>query len=188
MAPTLGLVDDGDSLEEVLFLRDDIAALAWAVEDRLQGDLDSPLDTHEMYLDRIKADPPPPPPVATPNGPQIYYTMETPVPDYWIPMVPVKTTQGALYLRRGTMEIPTSVGLRKIQARAVVLEPSHPFFLADRVVPRSGVHVKRYFRRTRSSDGTTFVWLARKSGLGRGPGWSGLRFDIVREMAKAKGA
>ncbi len=188
LAPTLGIVDDADAIEEVLFLRDDIAALAWAVEDRLQGDLDSPVDTHEVYLERMKADPPPSPPLAKPGGPQIYYTMETPVPDYWIPMVPVQTKQGGLYLRRGTMEIPTSGGLQKIQARAVVLEPTHPFFVADYVVPRSGVQVERYFRRTRSSDGTTFLWLARKSGLGRGPGWSGLRFDIVRDMAKAKGA
>jgi hypothetical protein len=188
MAPTLGVVDDADSLEEVLFLRDDIAALAWAVEDRLQGDLDAAVNPHEMYLDRLKADPPPTPPVAIPGGPQIYYTMETPVPDYWIPMVPVQTTEGVLYLRRGTMEIPTSGGLVKIKPRALILEPTRPFFLADHVVPRAGVQVDRYFRRTRSSDGTTFLWLARKSGLGRGPGWSGLRFDIVRDMAKAKGA
>lgn len=186
MAPTLGVVDDAESIESVLFLRDDIAALAWAVEDRLQGDLDVAIDTHEIYMDRLKADPPPPPPVATPNGPQIYYTMETPVPDHWIPLVPVKTPQGALYLRRGTMEVPTSSGLKKILARAEVLEPSHPFFLADRVVPRSGVQVNRYFRRTRSSDGTTFLWLARKTGLGRGSGWSGLRFDLVRKMTPAK--
>jgi hypothetical protein len=188
MAPTLGLVEEGEALEEVLFLRDDIAALAWAVEDRLQGDLDSPLDTHEIYLDRLKRNPPPAPPTATADGPQIYYTIETPVPDYWIPMVPVQTKEGALYLRRGTMEVPTSAGLQKILARAVVLEPTHPFLLADRVVRRSGVQVDRYFRRTRSSDGTTFLWLARKSGFGRGPGWSGLRFDIVRDMGPAKSA
>jgi hypothetical protein len=183
MAPTLGVVDDADALEQVLFLRDDIAALAWAVEDRLQGDLDAAVNPHEMYLARLVANPAPNPPTATTDGPQIYYTMETPVPDYWIPMVPVETPQNALYLRRGTMEIPTSSGLMKIQARAEILEPQHPFFVADHVVPRSGVQVERYFRRTRSSDGTTFLWLARKSGLGRGPGWSGLRFDIVRDMA-----
>jgi hypothetical protein len=182
MAPTLGVVDDADAVEDVRFLRDDLAALAWAVEHQLQGDLDSAVDAHEMYLERIKADPPPAPPVATPNGPQIYYTIETAVPDNWIPMVPVQTPQGALYLRRGTMEIPTSGGLVKLKARALVLEPSHPFFLADHVLPRSGVQVERYFRRTRSSDGSTFVWMARKSGQGRGPGWSGLRFDIVQKM------
>jgi hypothetical protein len=186
MAPTLGVVDDADALEEVLFLRDDLAAMAWAVEHQLQGDLDSPLDAYELYLQRIKADPPPSPPTAQPGGPNLYYTLETSVADNWIPMVPVKSPQDELFLRRGTMEIATSTGFVNLKAHALILEPQHPFFVADRVLSRAGVLVDRYFRRTRSSDGSTFVWMARKSGPGKGPGWSGLRFDIVRDMAKAK--
>ncbi len=128
MAPTLGVVDDADALEEVLFLRDDLAAMAWAVEHQLQGDLDSPLDAYELYLQRIKADPPPPPPTAEPGGPNLYYTLETSVPDNWIPMVPVKSPQGELFLRRGTMEIATSTGFVNLKAHALILEPQHPFF------------------------------------------------------------
>jgi hypothetical protein len=182
MVPTLGVVDDGDPLEEVLFLRDDMAAMAWAVEHQLQGDLDAPIDTHEAYLDRLALNPPPPPPAATAGGPKVYYTLEVPVPEYWIPMVPVQTAQGALYLRRGTMEIPTSSGPILVKARALMLDPGKPFFVADRVVPQAGVQADRYFRRTRSSDGTTYLWMARKSGAGRGMGWSGLRFDVVEDM------
>ena len=185
MAPTLGVVDDGDALEEVLFLRDDMAAMAWAVQHQLQGDLDSPLDAYGLYLERIKADPPPPPPVATADGPKIYYTLESTPPDNWIPLVSVRSPQGELYLRRGTLEIPTSSGFEKLKARALILEPEHPFFVADRVVSMAGVRVDRYFRYTRSSDGTVFVWMARKSLQGRGPGWSGLRFDIAQDMKAA---
>jgi hypothetical protein len=183
MAPTLGLTMDAAAIEEVLFLRDDMAAMAWAVENQLQDDLDAPVNAYQMYLQRIAKNPPPPPPVATAGGPQIYYTLETPVPDNWIPMVPVQTPQGALYLRRGIMESGSPSA--NLQARALVLEPQHPFFVADRNVPRSGVQVERYFRYTRSSDGSVFLWLARKSGQGRGSGWSGLRFDIVRDMKKS---
>jgi hypothetical protein len=103
-------------------------------------------------------------------------------------MVPIKSPQDELFLRRGTMEIATSTGFVNLKTHALILEPEHPFFVADRVLSRAGVLVDRYFRRTRSSDGSTFVWMARKSGPGRGPGWSGLRFDIVRDMAKAKTA
>jgi hypothetical protein len=185
MAPTLGVVTEGEDVEEVQFLRDEMAAMAWAVEHRLQGDLDSMVDAHERYLDRLKADPSPPPPTANPGGPEIFYTLETPVPDNWIPLVPVRSPQGELFLRRGTMEIPTATGFDKIKARARVLEPEHPFFIADRIVSRSGVLVRRYFRYSRSSDGTIFVWLARKSDQGRGTGWSGLRFDLVRDLEAA---
>lgn len=180
-----GAIFGGDALEEVLFLRDDMAAMAWAVEHQLQGDLDAPLDAYGMYLQRIKADPLPPPPKATLGGPEIYYTLETSVPDNWIPMVPVQSPQNELFLRRGTMEIATAGGFVFLKAHALILEPQHPFFVADRVVSRAGVLVDRYFRRTRSADGSTFVWMARKSAQGRGPGRSGLRFDIVRDMAQS---
>ena len=113
---------------------------------------------------------------------------KTPVPDNGIPMVPVQSPQGELFVRRGTMEIPVGGGtFQLLKARAVLLEPQHAFLVADRVIPRAGLLADRYFRRTRSSDGTVFLWLARKAGRGRGPGWSGLRFDIVRNMTSAAG-
>jgi hypothetical protein len=186
LASTLGVTDDADALEEVLFLRDDQAAMAWGVEHKLQGDLDRALDAYELYLQRIKADPPPGPPVASADGPEIYYTLENFPPDNWIPMVPVQTATGELFLRRGTLEIPTSSGFQLLKAHALILDPANPFFVADRVISRTGLQVDRYFRRTRSSDGSTFVWMARKAELGKGPGWSGLRFDLVRDVAPAK--
>jgi hypothetical protein len=51
-----------------------------------------------------------------------------------------------------------------------------------RVHPREGAEVKRYFRRTRWTDGSTVTWLAHRGGLGLGPGWSGLAFDLVRPL------
>ncbi len=185
LAPTLGLVQDAAELEEVMFLRDDMAAMAWAVENELQGDLDLAINGQQAYLQRLQTNPPAAPPPAIPGGPQVYYTVEQPVPDNWIPMVPVQASQGTLYLRRGTMEIPTTQGLLYVTPRALVLDPGQPFFLADRVLPPTGVQVDRYFRRTRAMDGSTYLWLARKSGPGRGPGWSGLRFDLVRNVATA---
>jgi hypothetical protein len=183
LTPMLGVVEEGDALEEVQFLRDDMAAMAWAVENQLQGDLDAPVDGQEAYLRWLQLNPAPAPPKATPAGPQIYYTVEIPVPNNWIPLVPVQTTQGALYLRRGIIEIPTTGGIVTVTARALLLDPGKPFFLADHVVPRSGVLADRYFRRTRSSSGGTYLWLARKSGPAAGPGWSGLRFDVVQTEA-----
>jgi hypothetical protein len=178
-------VQDASDLEEVMFLRDNMAAMAWAVEHQLPGDLDSAVNAQEAYLQRLAVNPAALPPQATAGGPQIYYTLEQPVPDNWIPLVPVQTPSGALYLRRGTMEIPTQQGLLYVVPRALILQPGEPFFLADRALPPTGILVDRYFRRTRSVDGSTYVWLARKSGPGRGPGWSGLRFDLAQDMAKA---
>lgn len=183
MAPTLGVVDEADPLEEVLFLRDDMAAMAWAVEHRLPSDLDSATDVYALFQQRLAANPPPPPPVLVEGGPSIAYTLEKTPPDNWIPMVPVLSPQNELFLRRGTMEVPTTSGFVKLQARGAILEPQHPFFVTDRAVPRTGIQVDRYFRYTRSSDGSPFLWLARRSGQGHGSGWSGLRFDTVDKLA-----
>jgi hypothetical protein len=177
LAPTLGVVENADDLEHVRFLRDDMAAMAWAVEHQLQGDLDAPVDAHEAYLQRIQANGLS---AAPASGSSLYYTVEIPPPDNWIPMVPVRTPQGALYLRRGTLEILTAHGPIYVPPRALILHPGQPFFLADHVVPRSGIQAERYFRRTRAMDGTTYLWLSRKSGPGTGMGWSGLRFDVVQ--------
>ncbi len=100
-------------------------------------------------------------------------------------MVPVQTAQGALYLRRGTMEIPTQGGMYQVIPRALLLDPGEPFFVRDHVIPRSGLLADRYFRRARSSAGATYLWLARKAGPGEGMGWSGLRFDTVRAEKSA---
>jgi len=185
LASTLGVVEEGDALEEVLFLRDDMAAMAWAIEHQLQGDLDDPVDGHEAYLRWRQVNPAPPPPAATPNGPRIFSTLQTSPPNNWIPLVPVKAPNGGLFLRRGTMALPTQRGIVNISARALLLNPGRPFFLADHIVPRSGIKASRYFRRARAADGSTYVWMARTSGCGTGPGWSGLRFDLVQPVRAA---
>jgi hypothetical protein len=149
-----------------------MAAMAWAIEDTLQGDMDSGFDAQAGALQRQAASTPPPP-HATAGEPTVYYTEEISPPDNWVPLVPVTTAQSALLLRRGTMGTP---------ARAQILEPGRPFVVNDRTVPRAGLQTTRYFRRARTPAGATVLWLARRSGPGTGEGWSGLRFDAVRDM------
>jgi hypothetical protein len=177
---------EGATLEDVLFLRDEMAAMGWAVEEALQGPLDAPVDGYESYFKRLLDNPPPGPPEATPGGPSIYYLLGTSVPDNWIPLVPVVTSppQKVLYLRRGRIDRP-GIDSNTFRARALILNPSQPFFVTDQAVSRAGVEVSRYFRRIRWSDGSTFVWMARKIRPGRGPGWSGLAFDLIKPIGQA---
>jgi hypothetical protein len=183
LPPPAGLVTDADPLEDVLFLRDNMAAMAWGVERKLQGALDLAVDGYEQYLARLKLNGPPASSPAPPGSPPVAYTLEQPVPDNWIPFIPVQTPAGALMFRRGTMEIPTASGLLKLQPHTSILEPGTPYFLTDRVITPAGVTVTQYLRRTRRPDGSTLVWTARRSGPGQGSGWSGLRFDFLRAAA-----
>jgi uncharacterized protein YcbX len=120
LAPALGLTDDAAPIEDVLFLRDNIAALAWAVERTLNGSLDLPVDGYERYLARLRLDLLGQPAQPSAAGPDISYTLEYPVPDNWIPMTPVLTQTGSLVLRRGTMDIPGPGG---DPTRAAQLDP-----------------------------------------------------------------
>ena len=113
----------------------------------------------------------------------ISYTLEYPVPDNWIPMIPVLTQGGSLVLRRGTMDIPGPGGtVVQLRPHSSILEPGVPFYLTERVVSPTGIAVRKYFRRTRAADGTTFAWVGRRTTPGSGPGWSGLKFDFLRNV------
>jgi hypothetical protein len=181
LAPTLGVTDDAAPIENVLFLRDNMAALAWAVERTLNGSLDLPADGYEQYLARLRLNLLGQPAQPSASGPGISYTLEYPVPDNWIPMIPVLTQGGSLVLRRGTMDIPGPGGtVVQLRPHSSILEPGAPFYLTERVVSPTGIAVRKYFRRTRATDGTTFAWVGRLTTPGSGPGWSGLKFDFLR--------
>jgi hypothetical protein len=182
MAPRCAAVLDGAPLEDVYFLRDDMAAMSWAVESKLQGPLDEPVDGAQLAAEFDAAFPQPPLPTQTPGGPAQTYTLEQIPPADWIPMVPVVSPSGALYFRRGILVRP---GYGDVHAAAQLLEPGHPFFVADEAIPREGAEVTRYFRRTRWNDGSTLTWLAHRNGPGLGPGWSGLAFDLVQQLPPA---
>jgi hypothetical protein len=167
---------DSTPVEEVRFLRDDTANLAWAVEHSTQGHL----GTAWLAADRV--------PPATPEAPTseapLAYRIQTSVPSNWIPFQPVKLTGGdeialeraALLSLDGAPTMPTPLGR--------VLEPSSipagtPYRVREEEIPREGTRVIRKVRRTRGVDGATHVWVARARSIGTGEGWSGLRFDLA---------
>jgi len=182
MAPTCPAVLEGTPMEDVYFLRDDMAAMSWAVEHELQGPLDAPVDAAQLAFEFDAAFPQPSPPVQAPGGPSQTYTLEQIPPANWIPMVPVVSPSGALFFRRGILVRP---GYGDVHAAAQLLEPGQPLFVAHECIPREGAEVTRYFRRTRWSDGSTLTWLAHRNGPGLGPGWSGLAFDLVQQLRPA---
>jgi hypothetical protein len=176
LAPVLTTVTEGPELENVVFARDELAALGWAIEEKLQGALDVGISSYESYFQRLAADPPSAP-QQTPGGPKVRYRVATDVPDYWIPLVPVRTSIRSFVFRRGVMGGPSG---RTALAR--VLDPEHAYYVADEAVPKAGLRVTRSFRLTRSADGETHLWLARRVDPGRGPGSSGLAFDLVEDL------
>jgi hypothetical protein len=164
-------------IEEVLFLRDEMANLAWAVERLTESPADRPLNRFEAYLEQQRrreletA-------VAISSAPEaLRYRLSTEIPDYWIPLMPVRIGQG-LRLKRGAV-LKTDGSQEIVPALGRILESNQELSLFEEEVPREGVYVTRSFQLTRWIDGSSHLWVGRRKGVGRGEGSSGLRFDMV---------
>ncbi|MFE1288834.1 hypothetical protein [Streptomyces sp. NPDC058751] len=164
-----GAVDalDGEPVEEVLFLRDEAANLAWAVEEAVAGAAGHRVDRHRLAAVTGAL---PPAPVATGQGVMRRYRLQSTVPEHWVPLAPVPdpAAPGRTLLHR------YGAG-----ARGQILQPGTTLRLPSEEVPREGVRVTRRWQLARTAAGATALWSSRATLPGRGEGSSGLRFDTA---------
>ncbi|HKQ04851.1 MAG TPA: hypothetical protein VJ464_06950 [Blastocatellia bacterium] len=179
----------GPAIEEVRFLRDEMAEMVWAVERTTENAAGGTWSGHERDIaGRAPAHESPPPQTPAGEGqPEIplIYRIETTVPENWIPFVPVSINpaEGEIRLERAAMlrdEEP-------VKPFGRILQPSGlPVYqVEEEEVPRAGVLVSRVLCRSRWIDGSTHIWIARRKGPGAGEGSSGLRYDLALPNTKA---
>ncbi|MCB1723022.1 MAG: hypothetical protein H6959_00700 [Chromatiaceae bacterium] len=84
--PPLSDTLEGDALEEVALVRDEMANLAWAIETRVQGTSGEPLD-RRLEDQRYSLGQQPNVPSTDAN---LVYRLMTPVPSHWLPLIPVR--------------------------------------------------------------------------------------------------
>jgi hypothetical protein len=149
----------GEPLERVVLLRDELANLAWAVQNSYTNGQGERVDR----LNRWLATSPPP----APTGDLPMYTMRTTVPDHWYPLVPQQLAPGAIQFLLAATAPPG----RLLSAGLAVPEEE---------VPREGAALERLPVLARWFDGSWHGWTRRMKGPGTGPGSSGLGFDLVR--------
>jgi len=192
LPPTLGTSLESAPIEEVSFLRDEMANLAWAVERVVESEAGGRLHRLEAYQARRRLreqaqERDQAPPSSDISTAEVRYRLGSVVPDYWIPLLPVEVSEAggrpSIRLRRGMLPAGVSDGLeeRTVPPRAQgrVLEPTQELRLYDEEVPREGACVTRTYQYARGTDGSTYLWIGRRKRTGRGEGSSGLRFDFV---------
>ncbi len=164
--PAAPAVIEGQPLEEVMFVRDEMANMAWAVERVVEG---------PSGLPRDRSDEPRPQPfvAGTSPGADMDYQLENEIPDRWIPLVPVSTGYATFSLRKGAM---VKHG-EPVEPRGVLLQPGRPLVFQDEEISRDGVRVRRVPALARRADGSYVRWLAHRVDIGRGEAASGLAFD-----------
>jgi hypothetical protein len=171
LPPTLVRSVDGAPVEDVLFMRDEMANVAWGIELQTEGGLEQPL-SRAVAL--------PPPVVPAPGAPP-RYQLASAVPENWIPLLPAEVTlNNALtsVLQVGALRQPDGKSATPL-ARSEVLNAASNLQIFDEEVPREGVHITRRRRMTRWTDGSTWVWTAFRNDIGSGEGSAGLRFDQI---------
>jgi hypothetical protein len=181
----------GEPIEEVRFMRDETANMAWAIERSTENGTGRRWPGHER-ADRLGSEPREYVP-ANPDDPPVKYFLQTQVPEHWIPLVPrqIDATRRAIVLERGAVLRPGENGEppRPVRPLGRILNPSAPahnprYTLAEEEVPREGREVRRRMERCRWIDGSTHLWVARSSRPGFGETRSGLRFDLALEARK----
>ncbi len=190
LPPTLTRTIDSTPLEDVLFMRDEMANLAWAIERTVESPIEQPAQRCEAP-DAVPVNPP-----VDPAGAELpRYLLSTPVPLNWIPLLPVQipnpvfpATAGQILsrLKRGAILQPD--GSRKIHsATSEVLLSLGNQLLYDEEVPREGARITRQRRMARWIDGSTWLWTSFRNEVGQGEGSSQLQFDQVLEPRETTG-
>jgi len=156
----------GEAVEDVLFLRDEMANMAWAIEHTVQGRSGDP---------RRRSSERAPEPDPWPEGmtqQERAYRLQSPVPSHWIPLAPVSLKPGQVSLRKaallrdGEPVLPTGVTLRPT-----------PLTFPGEELPREGVHLRAVPVLARRADGRYARWTAYRVRTGRGEASSRLAWD-----------
>ncbi|MEN2283615.1 hypothetical protein AAGF08_15840 [Algoriphagus sp. SE2] len=200
---------ESEAIEEVKFIRDEMANMVWGIESRIPDSLGGGIDGYEaasnlsseferLIKEEEVADEIVLPEInlnavdsrATTYKPQLKYQLGNSVSENWIPFIAVHQ-QGSnreIHFQRASMprilEIfePHAIRPRTQLLRDGIKDDDSqqtPFFINEEEIPRSGVKLTGTYQRTRWYNGKIVSWYGRRKRTGRGEGSSGLRFDLV---------
>lgn len=202
---------ESETIEEVKFIRDEMANMVWAIEARIPDGLGEGWDGYEAAkhlrekFDQLVEEEEVPDTITLPTTPensqdskaatykpQLKYQLGNTVSENWIPFVAAHLdgSNRAIHFQRASM--PRIIGELEphaIRPRTQLLREGiddedkqlERFFINEEEVPRAGAKVTGTFQRTRWYNGKIVTWYGRRKLTGRGEGSSGLRFDLVLE-------
>ncbi|MCP5053320.1 MAG: hypothetical protein GY940_39515 [bacterium] len=198
LLPAVAGIQESPPMEEILFIRDEMANMVWGIEARVLLPDGIPRPGREVarelqeQFQRIldKENGPVIVPGASKHKADILYRLMTTVPGHWIPFIPVhvKNDSRETQLQRASMPRILEGDKddpKKIRPRTTLLrvgldkQPREAYKLFEEEVPRSGVRVFQGYQRTRWYGGRVFTWLGVRKQVGRGEGAGGLKFDQI---------
>lgn len=169
-------VIESAAIEEVIFLRDEMANMAWAVEKTLPNALGEPIDVEHRLSE--------PPADSEQNGDDalpLRYRLATPVAANWAPLLPMQIagSDRAIQLEKAAL-VDYGQGEPLPAGRGRILNPAGVtrYTIHEEEVSRVPQRVRRSWQWARGADGHYHLWIGRRKGAGRSRS-SGLQFDVV---------
>ena len=175
--PAIPSLLEGDPIEQVHFMRDEMANMVWGIESIQQSQLGNGRTGDDSTF--VPPDEP-----ARSDG-LLKYTIATHVPSHWTPFipVPVQGKQDSILFRRARLPYNnTKKGVILSQNTTPLTDNGQSvpgYYINEEEITRLGCSVIRTYQRTRGAAGQVFVWIGRQKTIGRGQGNSGLVFDKV---------
>ena len=202
LLPTVPKIQEGQPLEDVLLIRDEMANMVWGIEDRValpdgrsKPGLEAATDRRLFHERLVSQHPGPAPP--DPAAPVRYQVMSSGVPENWIPFIPVHLPGDNREIQLQRAALPRLIDrdpappikirpLTTLLREGLDTDPLAAYFLHEDEVPGSGARVRQSYQRTRWHQGRVVVWLGAQKETGRGPGSSNLRFDQLVPVGQAQ--
>lgn len=189
---TISYLLEGEDLEEVTFIRDEMMNLVWAVENRYENSDDG---TSVDRNDELAAAHPPEASTEATSTLPVYVEMAD-VPENWIPYFPVELQNGSgpaeIALRQGTVPAAPEPKGKILQESQVINEEEIPGFPISIVRKYNLVNLGREEKwEPREVDGTwtivrtdpgqdrVLVWCPREKKVGNKTPGRDLKFDQV---------
>ena len=198
LCPSAIKVQEGSPIEEIWFIRDEMANMVWGIEKVVPSSIGKGVQGAEYAIQKrqyhekfISSD------EVIDHSANVYYNAMTNVPENWIPFIPVHVNghKREIQIQRGSMLRVIegdSLSLEKIKPLSNILREGLesipkplPYLIHEEEITRAGTKIIQSFQRTRWLDGSVFVWFGAKKKTGRGEGNSGLSFDQL-EAVKTK--
>jgi hypothetical protein len=187
--PTVHKIMESKPVEEVLFARDEVSNVVWAIERTIAGPMGTGVDWDALSRDRKQfiidkigtgfslVQPP-----EAANFSYEYVTEN--IPENWIPFVARnRVAENTMVLQRGIMQrnfLGVSSAIENIRPAGKMLRENtngNVYFLYNEEVPKAGILVSRSYQRARWHNGKVVNWMGRRKTAALGQLHNQLEFD-----------
>lgn len=186
LAPVISQSLNGPPVEQVNFLRDEMANLVWAVETIVPSQSGKGMRGNEIAIPLEPTEATEEEPVEETTGteekPKIKYVLGTTVPRNWTPFIPVHIGDDKREIRLQRAKMPDPEPELAGPYGVLLTEKPAPYYVNEEEIGRSGVLLQRNWQLACWYLGKRYLWLGRSKQNGKGEGWSNLKFDQIQEI------